>query len=45
MEEYFRTDPHAKKVELVIWATAEPDDKCLTLKVDPAQRAVTYCRQ
>ena len=38
----FRTDAHAGKVEVIIWATADPDDRPRLHKVDSAQRAVTW---
>jgi len=38
----FRTDPHAREGEVVIWATADPDDRFRLYKVDSAQRAVAW---
>lgn len=38
----FRTDPHARKVKVVVWATADPDDRPRLHKVDSEQRAVTW---
>ena len=37
----FRTDPHAREGEVIIWATADPDDRPRLYKVDSAQGAVT----
>ena len=38
----FRTDPHARKDEVAVWAAADPDDWFRLYKVDSAQRTVTW---